>query len=56
MLFCYESDKDIDHYCSVPTCKRKLTHQPHGGRPQAVPVAQGQSRLVASQYEQFEQK
>jgi hypothetical protein len=52
MLFCYESDKAYNHHCSVPTCKRQLTHQPHGGIPQVVTVAHGQTEQVVSKYEQ----
>ncbi|OQO14671.1 hypothetical protein B0A48_00052 [Cryoendolithus antarcticus] len=51
LLFCYESDKDLNHHCSV--CRRILTHQGSKGGPvQVMAKPQADQGLVASQYAQ----
>ena len=50
MLFCYETDKDTNHDCSV--CQRQLTHQPHGGRVTVVAEAKQEALLQPSAFEQ----
>lgn len=51
MLFCYESNKHLDHICSV--CKRQLTHRPHGSTQTIdVAIARAQPDKVPSQWQQ----
>lgn len=50
MLFCYEGNKDLEHWCTV--CGKKLTHTPHGSGVVQVVAQENAAVWEQSKYEQ----